>query len=150
MKLSRNYLTQDEVSYIVFEICKKANPFEMEIIKIALMYQILNEDISFEGSDMTCNEIYDLALSEGFDYHKIINYDVIDRIVDKETGIEKIVSEFLNDINNKVTKSFKKMPKELKNIKYEDIINKLKEVIDNGNSTTEIQNDDESPELPIQ
>ena len=36
MKLSRNYLTQDEVSYIVFEICKKANPFEMEIIKIAL------------------------------------------------------------------------------------------------------------------
>ena len=114
------------------------------------MYQILNEDISFEGSDMTCNEIYDLALSEGFDYHKIINYDIIDRIVDKETGIEKIISEFLNDINNKVTKSFKEMPKELKNIKYEDIINKLKEVIDNGNSTTEIQNDDESPELPIQ
>ena len=149
MKLSRNYLTQDEVSYIVFEICKKANPFEMEIIKIALMYQILNEDISFEGSDMTCNEIYDLALSEGFDYNKIINYDIIDRIVDKETGIEKIISEFLNDINNKVTKSFKKMPKELKNIKYEDIINKLKEVIDNGNNTTEIQNDDESPKLPI-
>lgn len=123
MKLTRNYLTSDELAFIVNSMLEKDNALDREIVKIGLIAQVLCDDI---GEVTTCNEIYDKIVSENIDFNNIINYYVIDNLVDKELGINNIIKKFVEDINKKLD--------EMGDIDLENIIKQLKEVSDKQNT----------------
>ncbi|MBQ0112306.1 MAG: hypothetical protein KBT03_04165 [Bacteroidales bacterium] len=126
MKLTRDYLTSDELIFVVASLLEKNNAVEREIAKVGIVAQCLIDDL---GEYTDCNSIYDKVVSEGIDFDSVVNYKTIDELINKEIGADKVLKDFLDDLNDKLDKSIKKLPKDLKNFKIDEFIEQLKEVV---------------------
>ena len=124
MKIVRDYLTSDEISFIVKSILEKESAIEREVVKVGLVAQLVCEDI---GKYESCNDIYDMIVADSkLNFSEIINnYNVIDKIIAQETSIEKILKDFVNSINEKLDKS-------IKDIDLNGAIAQLKELTEKG------------------
>lgn len=103
MTLEKNYLTNDELHYIINGLEDIDNEYDREIVKVALAIQILIKDIDW-GKYKTCNEMYDAYIAQD-DVNietDVKNYYKIDEILNKENSLEKIVERFLNGLNDKI------------------------------------------------
>lgn len=130
MKIVKDYLTSEEIVYIIDSMLKTDNMIEREILKVGMVAQFVCEDI---GEFESCNDIYDKVVADTkLNFSEIINnYDTIDKIVAQETSVEKILKDFVDSVNKKLDKS-------IKNIDLNSVIAQLKEltqkgdVVDNG------------------
>ena len=122
MKVIRDYLTSSEISYIVDTMLEKETAFEREILKVALVAQLVCEDI---GEFTDCNDIYDKVMTNDKINLSVIvrNYNVIDKIYQEETGANKILKDFIEDISVKIDNS-------IKNLDLNTAISQLKEIAD--------------------
>ena len=124
MKIVRDYLTSQELGYIVSSMLEKETALEREVVKVALVAQLLCEEI---GDFKDCNDIYDKVVSDAkLNFSAIINnYDIIDELYQKETGINRILKDFVNSINDK-------LDKHLKDLDLNGAISQLKEIAEKG------------------
>lgn len=124
MKIVRDYLTSEELGYIVNAMLEKETSVEREIVKVALVAQLLCEEI---GDFNDCNDIYDKVVADPkFNFSAIVNnYNIIDKLVAEETGVNKILKDFVDDIN-------KKLDNATKNIDLNGAIKQLKEISEKG------------------
>lgn len=108
MKIVRDYLTSQELNYIVNAIIEKETALEREIVKVALVAQLICEDI---GDFEDCNDIYDKVVADSqLNFSAIVNnYDIIDKLVEEETGVKRVLKDFVISINEKVTKSIENL-----------------------------------------
>lgn len=119
MKIIKHYLTSEELSFIVETILEKDNALEREIVKIGLIAQIVCEDL---GEYENCNDIYDIIVKENIQFKELINnYDIIDKVVNEELGVNKTIKDFVDNMQEKLNKS-------LDNFDIDDVIKKLGEV----------------------
>ena len=119
MKIVRDYLTSQELGFIVNAMLEKDNAVDREIVKVGLVAQLLGEDI---GDFEDCNDVYDKVVADDtINLSAIVNnYDIIDKLVTEELGVNKILSDFVKDINKKLD--------EMGNIDLEGAIKQLKEI----------------------
>lgn len=127
MKIVRDYLTSSEISYIVNAMLEKDNSVEREIVKVALVAQLLCEEI---GDFDDCNDIYDKVVADNkFNFSAIVNnYDIIDKLVAEEIGINKVLKDFVTDITKKLDES-------VKNLDLNSAIKQLKEISEKDATT---------------
>lgn len=129
MTLEKNYLTNDELRYIINGLEDIDNEYDREIVKVASVIQILIKDVDWDKYD-TCNEMYDAYMAQDdVDIETDVkNYYKIDEILNKENSLEKIVERFLNGLSDKIDEygksvdleSLKGMLGELKKISGDD------------------------------
>ena len=120
MKIVRDYLTSSEIGYIISTMLEKESAIEREVVKVALVAQLVCEDI---GEFEDCNDIYDKIVADSkLNFSTIINnYDIIDKLYKEETGIEKIIKDFVNDISGKIETA-------TKNLDLNGAVSQLKEI----------------------
>ena len=100
MKLNRNYLTSDELVGIVNELVQHESAVEREIIKVGMVAQCLIDEMD-EYKD--CNAMYDAIMENDIDLDmEVNNYYMIDKLVNKELGIDTTVRVFLESLNSKL------------------------------------------------
>lgn len=115
----RKYLTSEEINYIINEMLNRDNAFEREIVKVGMVAQLLVKDL---GKFEDCNGVYDYVMENNIDLEKnIVNYSIIDKLVDKELGIDKFMKEFLISFDEKINES-------MKNLDLNGAIKELKEL----------------------
>ena len=131
MKVVRDYLTSNELEYIVNAMLEKDNAVEREIVKVGLVAQLVCKEI---GDFNDCNDIYDKVVADPkINFSAIINnYDIIDKLVAEEIGVNKILKDFVDDIN-------KKLDNATKNIDLNGAISQLKEIAEKGDVTTPVK-----------
>ena len=119
MKIVRDYLKSEELAFIVNTMLEKDNALDREIVKVGLVAQLLGEDI---GEFNDCNDVYDKVVADDtINLSKIVNnYDVIDKIVAEELGVNNILKDFVKDINERLDK--------MENINLDSAIKQLKEI----------------------
>lgn len=124
MKIVRDYLTSEELIYIIDSMLKVDSAIEREIIKIGMVAQFVCEDI---GEFENCNDVYDKVVADSkLNFSEIINnYNTIDKLVAQETSVEKILKDFVDSINKKLDKS-------MKDIDLNSAIKQLKEIAEKG------------------
>ena len=122
MKIVRDYLTSEELNFIVNAMLEKDSALDREIVKVGLVAQLLAEDI---GEFNDCNDVYDKVVADStINLSAIVNnYDIIDKIVAEELGVNNILKNFVKDINERLNK--------MENIDLESAINQLKEISGN-------------------
>lgn len=129
MKVVRDYLTSQELGYIINAMLEKETALEREIVKVALVAQLVCEDI---GDFEDCNDIYDKVVADSkINFDGIVtNYYIIDALVAQETGVNKILKDFIDDMSEKITKAIENLDlnsaiKELKNVSenHQEVIN---------------------------
>lgn len=119
MKLKRNYLTAEELIFIVENILKAETEVEKEIIKIGIIAQLLIEDL--EERD-TCNEYFDIVFENGIDFSReVVNYYMIDKIVEKENSLYSIIKSLIESLED----SIKDLPNEMQKIDFKEISDKI-------------------------
>lgn len=126
MKIVRDYLTSEELNYIINAMLEKETALDREVVKVGLVAQLLAEDI---GEFNDCNDVYDKVVADDtINFNKIVNnYDIIDKLVAEELGINKIAKDFTNIINTKLDSA-------LTNIELNGAINQLKEMKEQENA----------------
>ena len=119
MKIVRDYLKSEELAFIVNTMLEKDNALDREIVKVGLVAQLLGEDI---GEFNDCNDVYDKVVADDtINLSKIVNnYEVIDKIVAEELGVNNILKDFVKDINERLDK--------MENINLDSAIKQLKEI----------------------
>ena len=129
MKIIRDYLTSQELGFIVNAMLEKDNAVDREIIKVGLVAQLLGEDL---GDFEDCNDVYDKVVADDtINLSKIVNnYDIIDKLVAEELGVNKILSDFVKDINEKLDNATKNMDLNGAIAQLKEISEK--EVVENG------------------
>ena len=120
---TKKYLTSDEISYIVNEIIKHDSAIEREIVKVGMVAQLVVKDL---GDYPDCNSIYDYIMEKGIDLTKIVNYNDIDKFVNEEIGVNRVIKDFVEDFTKNISKS-------LEGLDLNGAIAQLKEIADNGN-----------------
>nr|DAN14893.1 MAG TPA: hypothetical protein [Caudoviricetes sp.] len=120
MKLNRNYLTSTELMDIVKELVQHDNVVEREIIKIAMLVQILTDCEKKE----TANDYYDEYVQQkDIDFEiDVCNAYMVDKLVDKELSIDHLVKAFMENLS-----------KQLNGFDLNESIDELKGVMSNGN-----------------
>ena len=121
MRIVRDYLTSQELGFIIDAMLEKDNALDREVVKVGLVAQLLAEDI---GEFNDCNDVYDKVVADDtINLSAIVNnYDVIDKLVAEELGVNKIVKDFVKDINAKLDK--------LGDVDLNGVIAQLKEITD--------------------
>ena len=61
MKVVRDYLTSQELNYIINAMLEKETALEREVVKTALIAQLVCEEI---GDFEDCNDIYDKVVAD--------------------------------------------------------------------------------------
>ena len=124
MKVVRDYLTSEEISFIIDSMLKNDNAVAREVLKVGMVAQFLCEDL---GEFESCNDIYDKVVADSkLNFSEIVNnYDIIDKLYAQETSTEKILKDFVNSINSKLDKS-------LKDFDLNSLISQLKEISEKG------------------
>lgn len=124
MKIVRDYLTSEEINFIVDSMLKNDDAVAREILKVGMVAQFLCEDL---GEFESCNDIYDKVVADSkLNFSEIVNnYDIIDKLYAQETSTEKILKDFVNSINSKLDKS-------LKDFDLNSLISQLKEISEKG------------------
>ena len=120
MKLKRNYLTSSELMDIVKELVQHDNVVEREIIKIAMLVQILTDCEKKE----TANDYYDEYVKQkDIDFEvDVCNAYTVDKLVDKELSVDHLLKALMENLS-----------KQLDGFNLNESIDKLKGVMDNGN-----------------
>lgn len=122
----RKYLTSEEINYIINEMLNRDNAFEREIVKVGMVAQLLVKDL---GKFEDCNGVYDYVMENNIDLEKnIVNYSIIDKLVDKELGIDKFMKEFLISFDEKINES-------MKNLDLNGAIKELKELAEENSGS---------------
>jgi hypothetical protein len=131
MKVVRDYLTSQELNYIVNAMLEKKTALEREVVKVALVAQLVCEEI---GDFDDCNDVYDKVVADSkINFSEIINnYNIIDKIYAEETGINKILKDFVDNINIKLDNA-------TKNMDLNGAINQLKEIANSHNEILEVK-----------
>lgn len=131
MKIVRDYLTSEELGYIVNAMIEKETAVEREVVKVALVAQLVCEEI---GDFNDCNDIYDKVVADSkLNFSEIVNnYNIIDKLYQEETDINKIIKDFIDDIS-------KKLDDATKNIDLNGAIKQLKEITDTQEKIEEIK-----------
>ena len=126
MRIVRDYLTSEELNYIINAMLEKETALDREVVKVGLVAQLLAEDI---GEFNDCNDVYDKVVADDtINFSKIVNnYDVIDKLVAEELGINKIVKDFIIDINKRLD--------EVEKVDLEGAIKQLKNISEQQNKT---------------
>ena len=119
---TKKYLTSDEISYVVNEMVQRKNAVEREIVKVGRVAQLVIKDL---GEYENCNDIYDYIMEKGIDLTKIVNYNDIDKFVNEELGVNKIIADFVEDFTKNISKS-------LEGLDLNGAIAQLKEIADNN------------------
>ena len=129
MKITRDYLTSQELGFIVNAMLEKDNALDREIVKVGLVAQLLAEDI---GEFEDCNDVYDKVVADDTINLSVIvnNYDIIDKIVAEELGVNNILKDFVKDINEKLDNATKNMDLNGAIAQLKEISEK--EVVENG------------------
>jgi hypothetical protein len=99
---TKKYLTSMEMGYIINEMLKRDNAVEREIVKVGMVAQLTLKEL---GEYEDCNDVYDYVMSKGIDLTKIVNYNDIDRLYNDEVGVNKIIKDFVNEFEDKISKS---------------------------------------------
>ena len=120
MKIVRDYLTSEELNFIVNAMLEKETALDREIVKVGLVAQILAEDI---GEFNDCNDVYDKVVADDtINLSKLVNnYDIIDKIITEELGVNNIIKDFIKDINDKLDNG-------IKNLDLNGAISQLREI----------------------
>lgn len=131
MKIVRDYLTSQELGYIVNAMLEKETAVEREVVKVALVAQLVCEEI---GDFNDCNDIYDKIVADSkLNFSVIINnYDIIDKLYQEETGTNKLVKEFIDNISKKLEES-------IKNLDLNSAIKQLKEISETGDKIATVK-----------
>ena len=124
MKVIRDYLTSQELGYIINAMLEKETALEREIVKVALVAQFVCEDV---GDFEDCNDIYDKVVADSkINFDGIVtNYYIIDALVAQETGVNKILKDFVDDMSKKLENS-------IQNLDLKGVIKELKDVAEKG------------------
>lgn len=103
MKFIRNYLTSEELGFIINAMLEKETALEREVVKVGLVAQILADDL---GEFEDCNDVYDKVVADNtIDLNAIVdNYNIIDKIVSEELSVTNVIRDFVKDINEKLDK----------------------------------------------
>lgn len=127
MKLKKDYLTAEELEFIVSEMCEMNSAINREILKEALVAQFVIEDL---GEFETCNDIYDkLIQTKSIDlFENIKNYKIIDKLVEEELGINKFMKDFLEGFSERLDAS-------MKNLDFNGAVKELSKIAE-GQKTT--------------
>lgn len=122
MKIVRDYLTSEELAFIINAMLEKDNALDREVVKVGLVAQLLAEDI---GEFNDCNDVYDKVVADDtINFSKIVNnYDVIDKLVAEELGINNVIKDFVASINQKLDNA-------MQNVNLDNAIKQLKELAD--------------------
>lgn len=127
----KNYLTANELGFVLTEMKKhEDDALEREIVKDGLIAQIImdDEELLKLGEFNGCDDIYNKLLEQDIELDKIVkNYYIVDYLYKEDMSIKHDIKDFLNSIEDKLDKSFKKLPKDLKDFKLENLVNMLKE-----------------------
>lgn len=131
MKVVRDYLTSQELNYIINAMLEKETALEREVVKTALIAQLVCEEI---GDFDDCNDIYDKVVADSkINFSEIINnYNIIDKLYAEETGVNKILKDFVDNINVKLDNA-------TKNMDLNGAINQLKEIANSHNEILEVK-----------
>lgn len=129
MKLTRNYLTSDEISYIINSLEAIDGEYSREIVKKALIIQMLIDDVDWNQYE-SCNDMYDVYMAQDdIDIEcDVKNYYIIDEILQKENSLEKVVERFLNGLSDKIDEYGKSV--DLESLK--GMLGELKKLEDGG------------------
>ena len=129
MKIVRDYLTSAELGFIINAMLEKDNALDREIVKVGLVAQLLAEDI---GEFEDCNDVYDKVIADvTINFSKIVNnYDIIDKIVAEELGVNNIIKDFVVGVNEKLDNATKNMDLNGAIAQLKEISDK--EVVDDG------------------
>lgn len=103
----KKYLTSNEIMEVVNELTKVENgelvhktAVERYILKVGMVAQIVLDDMD---KFKDCNEIYDYVVENDIDFEmEVNNYYMIDKLVDRELGIDTTVRVFLESLNSKL------------------------------------------------
>ena len=114
----KKYLTNDELAYIVNEVIKHDNAVVREIVKVGMVAQLVVKDL---GEFDDCNGVYDYVMEKGIDLNEIVNYKTLNDLIEAETGITKIIKDFVTDITERINKS-------IENLDLNGAISQLKEI----------------------
>ena len=130
----KKYLTSNELAFVVSEMLKHDNAVDREVVKVGMVAQLVVKEL---GEYEDCNGVYDYVMEKGIDLTKIVNYNDIDRLVNEELGVNKVVRDFVVEFENKISKSLEgldlnKAIGELKELaeKDKDLTNMSKEEFD--------------------
>ena len=115
---TRKYLTNDELAYIVNEVIKHDNAVVREIVKVGMVAQLVIKDL---GEFDDCNGVYDYVMEKGIDLNEIVNYKTLNDLIEAETGITKIIKDFVTDMTERINKS-------IENLDLNGAISQLKEI----------------------
>lgn len=118
----KKYLTSNELAFVISEMLKHDNAVDREIVKVGMVAQLVVKEL---GEYKDCNDVYDYVMEKGIDLTKIVNYNDIDRLVNEELGVNKVIRDFVIEFENKISKS-------LEGLDLNDAITQLKELADNG------------------
>lgn len=114
VKLKRNYLTYEEIKYIVDDILQDYDTRFVSLIKYVYVAQMLIIDKKFteyidnikdnENKAEVIINIYNKLLENSYikELDKVENITEIDRIIKESTSSEVILSKFLNNLEKKI------------------------------------------------
>ena len=122
MKIVRDYLTSEELAFIINAMLEKETALDREVVKVGLVAQLLAEDV---GEFNDCNDVYDKVVADDtINFSKIVNnYDVIDKLVAEELGVNNVIKDFVVSINQKLDNA-------MQNVNLDSAIKQLKELAD--------------------
>lgn len=122
MKIVRDYLTSEELAFIINAMLEKETALDREVVKVGLVAQLLAEDI---GEFNDCNDVYDKVVADDtINFSNIVNnYDVIDKLVAEELGVNNVIKDFVVSINQKLDNA-------MQNVNLDSAIKQLKELAD--------------------
>ena len=127
---TRKYLTNNEIGFIVNEMLNRDSAVEREIVKVGLVAQLTVKDLveltdeAFKEKFDDCSSVYDYVMEKGIDLTKIVNYNDIDRLVNEEVGVNRIIKDFVDDFKNEISKS-------LEGINLNEAVSQLRELSEN-------------------
>ena len=120
---SKKYLTSLEMLFILSEMNKHDNAGTREIVKVALVAQYTLKDLNKDDFE-DCNDIYDYVVKNGIDFKKnIFNYQDLEKIADKEFGLETFMKNFMITTAEQIKKS-------IDNVNVDEVMSKINEYAD--------------------
>lgn len=111
IKFKKGYLTIEEIAEIVEEVKGYKESYNREVNKINLVVKTL---VDYNFGEMLNTEVYNFAVENAvieLIEDNISNYYIIDKMIKEELSVENTVREFLEELDSKIDKLSKKMPK---------------------------------------
>ena len=126
MELKRKYLNTSEIATITENMIMAETEYERQLMRYGLVGKLL---IGVEAlgltDDDTLNKVYEAMLENGIDVDKeVVNIDIVDKIVDKELGVAKVVEGILNGVIANIDESMKNIDLKRAMLELQNLQNK--------------------------